>query len=352
MFSPFKAMSGLGIGFDESIDSPADRSWRGGTKILKRLLPEDAEPALNLVQPGSMCGCIVEMDVGMPGQPPVMLGFVDIEVVQDDVQLRVRIVGQNMIREIEELPAAPARVVSNLYQADGHLLRGQQGCSAMTLILLSKASQGLAIRQAQLSLGTFQGLESWFLIDAEHKSILWRIQVESHNMRRFSSKLRVGADTPPATTLQMYSPSTRYSPDMVGGHIAQSLAQKSSRPCGVASRRRSVQLSQNTLLGYQIVFGSLTWTERVYQPCPAHIRKPDAPYANCGSAQPQILRNLLCLFPRRAFQHDTGPLHHALLHSPFPHPGLRFYAFLFSQIYICCYSRHAQGITYNDVYCN
>jgi hypothetical protein len=48
----------------------------------------------------------MEVDVAMPRQPEITLGLVRRKIVEDHMDLPVRIVGHNRVHEIEELDAA------------------------------------------------------------------------------------------------------------------------------------------------------------------------------------------------------------------------------------------------------
>ena len=49
----------------------------------------------------------MKVDLGRPRQPPILFGFVRLQMVEDRVNLLIRMLGYNVIQEIEEL-AAPA----------------------------------------------------------------------------------------------------------------------------------------------------------------------------------------------------------------------------------------------------
>lgn len=85
MLGPLKRMSFLTVSFREGINGLAHFPGRNSTQSSKRLPPQNAKPAFHLVQPGSMSGSVVEMDVRMSSQPPVMLGFMCVEIIQNDM---------------------------------------------------------------------------------------------------------------------------------------------------------------------------------------------------------------------------------------------------------------------------
>ncbi len=106
--------SGLGIvNLDESIDGLADLTRVGEAGAFQDGPCHDAEPDLDLIEPTGVRGGEVEMDVGMTPEPAVVLGFVCVEVVEDDMERHVfGIVGDEVVHEVQELPAAPSRVVT------------------------------------------------------------------------------------------------------------------------------------------------------------------------------------------------------------------------------------------------
>src|ERR1700682_218371 len=62
--------------------------FRSVHALRQTLFAKDAEEAFDHVNPGGMCGGVVEMHLGMSSQPA--LGgfvFVNVEVVEDDAQL-------------------------------------------------------------------------------------------------------------------------------------------------------------------------------------------------------------------------------------------------------------------------
>ena len=64
---PFEGVGGLVVGFDEIGYGLAELSNRCETAAPEGLSPQDTEPDLYLVQPGSVCGGVIEVDVGMSG---------------------------------------------------------------------------------------------------------------------------------------------------------------------------------------------------------------------------------------------------------------------------------------------
>ncbi len=167
MPGPLEGMSLLRIGLGEGIDSSAHLPGRDGTQSSKGLPPQNTEPALHLVQPGSMSGGVMEMDIGMPGQTPVVLRFMGIQVIENDMQLCVGIESDDTVHKVQELPATAVRVMAGWHQSGGHFQGSKQRGSSMSLILVTETSYGLSIGQTQPPLSALQGLNGWLLVDAD-----------------------------------------------------------------------------------------------------------------------------------------------------------------------------------------
>ncbi|MFZ0877832.1 MAG: hypothetical protein WAN20_25475 [Pseudonocardiaceae bacterium] len=86
-------------------------SWRSDVNAPSpdSLLGDDAERDLHLVEPGTIGGGEVERDVGMFSEPLVDIGSrMGGQVVEDDVDLSVLVLGDDLIHELEEFFGASA----------------------------------------------------------------------------------------------------------------------------------------------------------------------------------------------------------------------------------------------------
>src|SRR3990172_5380808 len=121
---------------------------------------EDAEPYLDLVQPRGMGGRVVEVDVLVACQPPIVLGLVGVEVVEDHMDLAVAAVGNHLVHELKELATSPALEVPGPHLAGGHLQGGEECGRAVAFVVMAVASERLAVGKPEPALGPFQGLRS------------------------------------------------------------------------------------------------------------------------------------------------------------------------------------------------
>jgi hypothetical protein len=83
----------------------------------------------------------VGADVLMPAGPLIALGLAGPELVQDDVDLAVAVIGDHLVHEVEELNPSPAFAVFSLDLASGDVEGGEQGGRAPALVFGGKAGQ-------------------------------------------------------------------------------------------------------------------------------------------------------------------------------------------------------------------
>ena len=200
-FGPFEWHRVFIAGCGEAIDGGADFARTGGAEAAQGRPRQDAEPDLDLVEPGCVGRGVVEVDVGMAGQPAVVLGFMDVEVVQNDVELSIGIQGDNAVHEVAEVASASPSAVADVGDSGVDFQGGKQGRCAMALVLVILASQGTAVGQPQPSLCSLQSLNRRLFVHANHHGVLGRVKVKAHDVRGLLSKLRVGADAPTAAPL-------------------------------------------------------------------------------------------------------------------------------------------------------
>ena len=80
---PLERCSGLIVLAHKAIDGLPQLSDGSKTGPLQGLAAQNAEPALHLVEPGGMRGGVVKVHVRVTSQPPLVLGLVGTQVVQN-----------------------------------------------------------------------------------------------------------------------------------------------------------------------------------------------------------------------------------------------------------------------------
>jgi hypothetical protein len=285
-------------------------------------------------------------------QPAILFGFMGTQVIKYDMDFLIRTIGNDLIHKIQKLTASAAVIVASLHHPGGYIQGSKQGSRAMTLILVTKASHGLAIRKTQPALGTFQGLDRRLLINTDDQGILRRLKIEAHDISRLLGKLGVCAHAPTPPSLQVNVLLAQHSPNMVIGDISQTLGQQLSRPFDIPLRRRIIHCGQDTPLCSFIIFliSSLPWS--IGKTLDPLLEKAQTPLAYRGRSQCQTMGDLLGHSSRRAFQHDARPLYQTLLGGRRTHPRFQLPPFFGSQINFFSFTRHNQSIHLNVNYCN
>ena len=210
-------------------------------------------------------------------------------------------------------------------------------------------SHGLPVGKAQPPLGPLQGLNSRFLVHADDHGILWRVQIQAHDVGGFLGKLRVGAHAPAAPPLQVNPVPAQDPPHVQRRNVSQRLGHQPARPGGVSIGRRLVQLGQYSPLGGLVVLGRLARPGRVGQSRYAVLGKSGTPPAHGSRTHLQQGGDLLRPLSRCRLQNYAGSLRHALLRGGPPYPGLQSIPFVPGQLDRCRYS-HGESLSPNAIY--
>src|SRR5260370_20969250 len=72
---PFERRGALVIAGHKAINGLPQLRYGGEAGTLQGLAAQDAEPALDLIEPGSVLGRVVKTDVGVTSPPAVVLGL-------------------------------------------------------------------------------------------------------------------------------------------------------------------------------------------------------------------------------------------------------------------------------------
>ena len=145
-FGPLEGCGRRIVGFDEVIDRAAELPRRSETRSSQRLPTENAEPNLDLIQPGGVRWGVVKANVWMAPEPTVVLGPMSIQIVQHDVDFALRMCRHNPVHEVQEFSSTTALIVSGLNLARSHIKGSKQRGRAMTLVTVAETVQGFPVR--------------------------------------------------------------------------------------------------------------------------------------------------------------------------------------------------------------
>ena len=146
-FGPGERLGAFIVGLDEVVDMGAQLGDGMERSAGERLVGQDGEPNLDLVEPGGARRREVEVHVRMTVEPAILLGFVGVEIVEDDVDLPLGMLGHDPVHEIEELDAPAAAVMLGADLAAGDVEGGEQGGGAVPLVIVRLAAERAPIGQ-------------------------------------------------------------------------------------------------------------------------------------------------------------------------------------------------------------
>ena len=153
---------------------------------LDLLFGKHGKPALDQIEPGAAGGSEVQMEAGTLGQPAMnQRGFVSSIVVQNQMNLEMsRDLSLDSVEEATEF----YRSVSTMQLTEDLAALGiqgrEQGSGAVPEIAMG-APLDLTGSHRQQRLGSVQSLNLSSLVNTEHQSTVWRIEIQSDDVTDF-----------------------------------------------------------------------------------------------------------------------------------------------------------------------
>ncbi len=155
---------------------------------------DHAQPDLHLIQPGRIGGREMELHLGVALQPGShRRRLMRREVIKDQMNLFSPLADYRLIQEAHELFAGVTGHAAALNFAGLDFQGGRQRHRPV-LHVLHAVPFRLPGAQRQGRLGAIQGLDGGFLVHAEDRSFLWRIQVQAQDIFGLGLKIRIGAE--------------------------------------------------------------------------------------------------------------------------------------------------------------
>ena len=158
----------------------------------------------------------------MARQPSVPLRLVGLEIIEHDVDLAVRVIGHDLVHEVEELDPPPAPIVSCLDLARGNVEGGEEGRRAVPLVVVAVARERAAVRQPEIALRPLERLDVRLLVDCEHERALRRVEVEADDLGRLGHEVGIVADAPRLLAVEVDLLGPQEAPDILIADVAQS----------------------------------------------------------------------------------------------------------------------------------
>ena len=138
----------------------------------------------------------------MTFEPAIVPGLVGVQVVEDDMDGRIRVCGNDVVHEVEKIDAPSALLVRGRHLAGGHFEGGKQRRGAVSLVIVTMSGQRPPVRKLQIALGALQRLDRGLFVNADDDRVLGRCQVEPDHIGGLGDELGIIAqDLRPARSI-------------------------------------------------------------------------------------------------------------------------------------------------------
>ena len=154
-----------------------------------RSLSDDPKPSLHLIEPGGVSGRVVDVEPWPLRQPGADFGMLVSTVVVDD-QVHVKLGRDFTINPPEEtqelLVPMPGFALSD-HRTGGHVQGSKKRGGAVADVIVGDTLD-IAQTHGQQRLGSIQGLDLRFLVNAEHDCLIRWVEVKSDNVADLLNK--------------------------------------------------------------------------------------------------------------------------------------------------------------------
>lgn len=275
-------------------------------------LGNDSKPTLDLIEPRGIGRGVVDMEPGPPGQPGLDLGVFMGGVVVDD-QVDVQIVGHigiDMTQEGEELLVAMTPFALGQDLASSDIECGEQGRGAMADIVVRDPFD-VTEPHGQYGLGSVEGLDLGFLVDAQDHGMVGRIEVQPDDVTDFLDEKRIIGDFEMPLAMGLNPEQVEPTLDGALGD-AGLLSHGAHAPMGAVGRI-GLQRRVDDLGNPFIVMGSGTpWAQFVMQAFEALFQVTFAPFTDSGVGHTQAFGDRAVGFAFGAGEDDLSALDDAV----------------------------------------
>ncbi len=281
---------------------------------------QDAEKAFGQVDPGGMRRGMVKVDLGMPPEPSLGgRALVDVQVVQDNVKLAVRVVPRHLVHETQEIDGGSSfHFGQNL--AGGNFQGRQQGMGTVPDIFIGPTA-GLLGPQRQERLGAIESLDARLLIYAQHQGLFRGIQVKPHHIQQLGFKVRIGTEGEGAQAMGLEAGSAQHA--LHGAAGQPDLAGQGAHTPAALKLRLLADPVLDPLPDLGAVFDGPAGARGVAQSVQAAGGKTPPPLTDGDWRKSQAQGDLLVRISVVGTQHDARPRGQTLRRGGSPHPILQ-----------------------------
>ena len=191
--SPHEGLRICIVGANEAIDFFDEVGGGVERAPTDSALSDEGEEALDLIEPGGIGGGEVNVPTRPACEPRSDFGmFVSGVVVDDKMDVELgRYIGFDVPQEGEELLMTMAGFALGDNRAVEHVEGSEQRDCAVALVVVGDAFD-VAEPHGKHGLGTFEGLDLAFLIDAKHHCLVRRIEIKPNHVAQLLDKEGIG----------------------------------------------------------------------------------------------------------------------------------------------------------------
>jgi len=302
------------------------------TAAANPLVGNLSKPTLDQIQPRTRRRDEVDVKSGMsshPGFDPRV--FVGCVIVHDKMQIEMgRRLGVDLVEETNEFLVSMTRHAVADHFAIEHAQRGKQ-CGRAVALVVVRHCPAAPLLDWQSWLGTIEGLDLTFLVDAQDHSLVWRVEIKADHIVELFDKTFVAAELESLGQMRLEAVSI---PNTLNRHPADALGlgHRADTPVSGTSWCR-VQSGLHD--GPHFFLGdtwNTPWPRGVFlQSFQTKGKKSFPPQLDCRSANRQRLRDVLAWDTLRRHHDNLRPLNQSQRQSSSASPGPQHRMFFLGQ---------------------
>lgn len=306
-FRPFERLGTFVLSVEIVLYRVAELSDARVRASSQSVFGEQAEKALDKVEPRSVCRCEVKMESRPFGEPAFdRRRLVRGEIVEHHVDVQLAGNGSfDLSEELFELDRSMSPVALSEDLACFDVERGKQVSRSMPNVVVG-LSLGLAQTHGQNGLSALERLNLRFLVDAQHNRVVRRVHIQANDVAHFFDELWVLRETKRFRAVWL---KPERSPNSSNRRMAQPkmLGHRARTPMGSSLRSRLQRFGHHFL--------DLVVCDRAPHPGPWFVvqtfqslfYKATSPFAHRAPHGAHLPRDLQVRQSRRAVQHDFRP---------------------------------------------
>ena len=193
-FGPYERLGIVVVEVEVAFDLEHQIADAGERCPADLFLSKGGEPSFDLVEPRGTGWREVQMKARVANKPSANGSVLVCAIVVQD-HMDVELGRDTLVDKLEELQKLLVTVPSIAFPdhfAACHIKGSEEAGNAMAVVVVSP-TLALARPHRQQRLGTLERLDLALFVNAEHQSVVWRVQVQPTDITHFLDEQRVAA---------------------------------------------------------------------------------------------------------------------------------------------------------------